>query len=127
LRSVLALLCHRTQAFGETNLYLLEKLLEVGEGHRRIVVVIGEAGPFAPFNLHKAHVRRATGFLLTASSNAHPDTIHVPENTFLARATKAVLAANLSPEGLVAFLACLFSTSDWMQTATLGGRVSGIS
>jgi hypothetical protein len=73
LRSVPALLCHRTQAFGETNLYLLEKLLEVGEGHRRIVVVIGRRVSFAPFNLHKVRVRRATGFLLTASPNARPD------------------------------------------------------
>src|SRR5205807_5140958 len=28
---------------------------------------------FAPFNLHKARVRRASGFLLTAFSNARPN------------------------------------------------------
>jgi len=37
---------------------------------------------------------------------------------------KAVLAAYLWPEGLVAFLACLLLTSNWIQTATLGGRAS---
>jgi hypothetical protein len=39
---------------------------------------------FAPFNLHKARVRRASGFLLTALSNARPNPLFL--STLLVRA-----------------------------------------
>jgi hypothetical protein len=48
-------------------------------------------------------------------------------NYLVNAATKAVLATYLSQEGegLVCFLGLSFSTSNWMQTATLGGRSLG--
>jgi len=55
---VLTLLCRRTHAPGETSFDLLKKLLEVGEGHSRIVVVIGEAGLVFQFlRIHFAYCR----------------------------------------------------------------------
>src|ERR1700733_9551161 len=63
-----------------------------------------------------------------ASEEAQAPSRHnsCPGRWFLASVTKAVLAAYLSPGGLCRFLGLSASTSKWMQTATLGGRVSGI-
>jgi hypothetical protein len=42
----------------------------------------------APFNLHKSRVRRASGFLLTAFSNATPHTFFQPSAIILASPPK---------------------------------------
>jgi hypothetical protein len=47
---------------------------------------------FAPFNLHKARVRRASGFLLTAFSNARPNPLFCSTHLTTRRASEKVLA-----------------------------------
>src|SRR5580704_14204381 len=49
----------------------------------------------APFNLHKARVRRASGFLLTAFSNARPQTLAPPHTAHQGRASEKALASTI--------------------------------
>ena len=52
-----------------------------------------------PFNLHKARVRRASGFLLTAFSNARPQTSAPLHTTDQGRASEKALASSGSNPG----------------------------
>src|SRR5216683_4127641 len=49
--------------------------------------------PLAPFNLHKDRVRRASGFLLTAFSNARPQTFAPLHTADQGRASEKALAS----------------------------------
>ena len=64
------------------------------QAHRLLLHLAGRlprtsTNPFAPFNLHKSRVRRASGFLLTAFSNATPHTLSSPCASFPRRVRKS--------------------------------------